>query len=741
MKVLVLEDDDNLRELLCETLEDEGYQAEGAESGAQAIQRVTQTVFDLMVVDVRMEGMTGLETFAYLRQQGQQLACLVITGYATEEDSIRAIRLGVGDYLRKPFDLHDFLLRLARLAAFHQRRREAEEREELLQHEFQTWLLHQASAEQLQYLQFARQLTRSLQLSPLQDLQCQAGLLHVLNQAHPTKVSSEVSNILNYWQENWNGSGPLGLEAEAIPLEARLVRLVLLGTRFSGRPQELLARYSGVLDPHLTSELASERTPGQEARARRLLALGRGMLAAGETLQARLTLEQAEGQAQGPLLGEVHLLLALQEPFPIRMQRLKDLVRLAKDWGPAQEHRFLIQAGLMLMTDPPSALPFLQQSLAGMEKHASGPERALAGLALWAAAEQPDPAPMWTAMEVLLEAAHEPDLYPHLHWFAPRFFQRLVPEELVDSQILTRFLRHCGPALWEALAQLEPDLQQRWMARLKSLPGLPGNSSLPSAQDSSNNALPDRPPPLHVRSLGAFTVYQGGKPILDKAYRGNVNRMLLAFICSQRRPVSEERIRETFWPDSQERGRKALYNGIFYCRKALRQAENAGSLDYFSRSQDLIGLNAELEPWHDLWEVEELMSQLETQAWPDLKSGLQRLSVLYQGPYLEGCFLDWAIDKRGSLELRLSQLLERGCQLAAEAEDWGALADWSWQLLRMDELCPEWAVYHLQGLCRSHLHQKALSYFQAFSSRWQEELATEIPLELVEWGTRARYGC
>lgn len=77
----------------------------------------------MLVVDVRMEGMSGLEAFAHMRQQGVELACLVITGYATEEDSIRAIRLGVGDYLRKPFEMRELLLRLARVSAVYQRQR------------------------------------------------------------------------------------------------------------------------------------------------------------------------------------------------------------------------------------------------------------------------------------------------------------------------------------------------------------------------------------------------------------------------------------------------------------------------------------------------------------------------------------------------------------------------------------------------------------------------------------------
>ena len=124
LKVLVLEDDENLRELLCETLEDEGYLAEGAANGVEAIRKVTSGNYDLLVVDVRMEGMSGLEAFAHMRQHGVELACLVITGYATEEDSIRAIRLGVGDYLRKPFEMKELLLRLARVSAVYSRQRE-----------------------------------------------------------------------------------------------------------------------------------------------------------------------------------------------------------------------------------------------------------------------------------------------------------------------------------------------------------------------------------------------------------------------------------------------------------------------------------------------------------------------------------------------------------------------------------------------------------------------------------------
>ena len=109
LHLLLLEDDQQLRTALESLLVDEGYQVATAADGREAVAQAARQAPDILLLDVKLPGPDGLEVLKQLKQQLPELQSLVMTGYASEEDSIRAIRLGVGDYLQKPFPMADFL--------------------------------------------------------------------------------------------------------------------------------------------------------------------------------------------------------------------------------------------------------------------------------------------------------------------------------------------------------------------------------------------------------------------------------------------------------------------------------------------------------------------------------------------------------------------------------------------------------------------------------------------------------
>ncbi|MCE7873840.1 response regulator [bacterium CPR1] len=109
LSILLLEDDETLRELLESTLVGRGYRVVAVGRGDEAIERGRQGQFDLIIADVRMEGTDGLTALGQVKSQQPDIRSIVITGYSTEADSIRAIRLGVGDYLKKPFRVGEFM--------------------------------------------------------------------------------------------------------------------------------------------------------------------------------------------------------------------------------------------------------------------------------------------------------------------------------------------------------------------------------------------------------------------------------------------------------------------------------------------------------------------------------------------------------------------------------------------------------------------------------------------------------
>jgi putative two-component system response regulator len=108
-KILIVDDDPSMRDTLLVVLEDEGFDVTGAANGYEAISKIKETSFDLVICDIRMAGIDGLDTLAALRKTQPELRSIVMTGYASQEDPIRAIKLGVDDYIYKPFDAQQFL--------------------------------------------------------------------------------------------------------------------------------------------------------------------------------------------------------------------------------------------------------------------------------------------------------------------------------------------------------------------------------------------------------------------------------------------------------------------------------------------------------------------------------------------------------------------------------------------------------------------------------------------------------
>ncbi len=102
-KILVVEDDAGLREALCDTLQLAQYQVIAADSAEQAMQLLKQHKIRLVVSDVQMQGMSGLDLLKSVKLNYPSLPVLMMTAYATVNDAVQAIRLGAVDYLAKPF--------------------------------------------------------------------------------------------------------------------------------------------------------------------------------------------------------------------------------------------------------------------------------------------------------------------------------------------------------------------------------------------------------------------------------------------------------------------------------------------------------------------------------------------------------------------------------------------------------------------------------------------------------------
>jgi DNA-binding NtrC family response regulator len=108
-RILIVDDDAGQRSLLDSFLRSQGFEAVTADSGERALQILSDGKFDMMISDVRMPGLSGLETLRRVRQKFAALPVLLVTAYTDIRDAVEAMRDGAVNYLAKPIDLDELL--------------------------------------------------------------------------------------------------------------------------------------------------------------------------------------------------------------------------------------------------------------------------------------------------------------------------------------------------------------------------------------------------------------------------------------------------------------------------------------------------------------------------------------------------------------------------------------------------------------------------------------------------------
>ena len=134
--ILIVDDEAGVRSSLAGILADEGYAADAVDSGEAALKAVEARRYDLLLLDVWMPGMDGLETLARIRTLDAHLPVVVISGHGSIETAVKAVRMGAQDFVEKPLSLEKTLLAVKN--ALRQRRLEDENRvlKEKVEHRF-----------------------------------------------------------------------------------------------------------------------------------------------------------------------------------------------------------------------------------------------------------------------------------------------------------------------------------------------------------------------------------------------------------------------------------------------------------------------------------------------------------------------------------------------------------------------------------------------------------------------------
>jgi two-component system, OmpR family, response regulator len=109
LRVLIVDDEDDFRETIVKRLNARKIQSEGAASGVKALEVLKDKDFDVIVLDVKMPDMDGIETLRHIKKMKPEIEVIMLTGHASVEFGLKGMQLGAFDYVMKPAPLNELL--------------------------------------------------------------------------------------------------------------------------------------------------------------------------------------------------------------------------------------------------------------------------------------------------------------------------------------------------------------------------------------------------------------------------------------------------------------------------------------------------------------------------------------------------------------------------------------------------------------------------------------------------------
>ena len=133
--ILLVEDNDDFRVILQEALESAGFHVTSAANATRAKEAMQLGKFDLAILDVRLPDGNGIELMREFRQSDTEMGIIIMTGYAEVDTAVDAVRLGANDFLKKPFDIDEMLVRIGEILKTRQLKRDNRSLREQLRHQ------------------------------------------------------------------------------------------------------------------------------------------------------------------------------------------------------------------------------------------------------------------------------------------------------------------------------------------------------------------------------------------------------------------------------------------------------------------------------------------------------------------------------------------------------------------------------------------------------------------------------
>ena len=115
-RVLIVDDEEKFVEMLSLSLKEKGHDVTGAFSGKQCLECLSEKEMDVVILDIKMAGMDGIETLIEIKKAFPLVEVIMLTGHGTIETAVDGMKLGAFDYVLKPADFEDLVVKLAAAA-------------------------------------------------------------------------------------------------------------------------------------------------------------------------------------------------------------------------------------------------------------------------------------------------------------------------------------------------------------------------------------------------------------------------------------------------------------------------------------------------------------------------------------------------------------------------------------------------------------------------------------------------
>lgn len=108
-RIIIVDDDEGIRETLAAILQEEGYTVETAENGKEAIEKTNTKFYNLALIDIRLPDIEGIDLLKEIKETTPKIRKIIITGYPTLQNAMEAVNSGADAYVLKPFDIEKVL--------------------------------------------------------------------------------------------------------------------------------------------------------------------------------------------------------------------------------------------------------------------------------------------------------------------------------------------------------------------------------------------------------------------------------------------------------------------------------------------------------------------------------------------------------------------------------------------------------------------------------------------------------